>query len=97
MARRKYKRFISKYENDAVLINSTIINFEYKNKEVGERFKNVFFLKSTKFPETGRLSILWGRCSANIGDEVICKGRIDEQGTFLCWSMMIKKQGQSSA
>ena len=38
MERRKFKRFISKYENDAVLINSTIINFECRNEEICERF-----------------------------------------------------------
>jgi hypothetical protein len=43
------------------------------------------------------MCVLWGRCCANAGDEVECKGRINEQGVFLCWSMIIKNAGQSSA
>jgi len=97
MGRRKFKRFISKYEDDAVLVKSTIIRFEYRNKEINNRLKNVFYIESKSYPENGRMCVLWGRCCANAGDEVECKGRINEQGVFLCWSMIIKNAGQSSA
>lgn len=94
--RRKKKPYVSKWENDAVLITSIVLSFEYQNKEIGDRTKNVLYLKSKSYPETGRLCVLWGRCNARVGDEVMCKGRINEQGTFLIWSLMITKRAEQS-
>lgn len=94
--RRKKKPYVSKWEKEAILITSTVVSIEYKNADVGERIKNVFYLKSKHYPKKGRMCVLWGRCNANVGDEVMCKGRINEQGTFLIWSLMITKRAEQS-
>lgn len=92
MSRRKKKPYVSKWEKDAILITSKIINFEYKNKEVSDSLKNVFYLESSKYPQTGRMCVMWGRCNANEGDEIVAKGRINKDGVFLIWSFMIMKR-----
>lgn len=94
--RKRFERKPSKYEEQAILITSIVVGIDYQNEEVGERVKNVFYLKSKQYPETGRMCVLWGRSSFNIGDEVMCKGRLNEQGTFLVWSLMITKRAEKS-
>lgn len=94
--RKRFERKPSKYEEQAILITSTVVGIDYQNEDVGERVKNVFYLKSKQYPETGRMCVLWGRSSFNIGDEVYCKGRLNEQGTFLVWSLMITKRKEQS-
>lgn len=94
--RKRFERKPSKYKEQAILITSTVVGIDYQNEDVGERVKNVFYLKSKQYPETGRMCVLWGRSSFNIGDEVYCKGRLNEQGTFLVWSLMITKRKEQS-
>lgn len=94
--RKRFERKPSKYEEQAILITSIIVGIDYQNEEVGERVKNVFYLKSKQYPETGRMCVLWGRSTFNVGDEVYCKGRLNEQGTFLVWSLMITKRAEKS-
>ena len=96
MSRRKKKPYVSKWEKDAILITSKIINFEYKNKEYGDSLKSVFYMQSSMFPQTGRMCVLWGRCNANAGDEVVCKGRFNKDGVFLIWSLMIMKRPEQN-
>ena len=95
MSRRKKKKTVSKYIDDAIVVTSKVVAIEYTNAEVGESIKNVFYMKSDKYPDKGRMCISWGRCSVKVGDEVCCKGRINEQGTFLIWTLLIVKRGNS--
>ena len=90
MSRRKRKT--NRYADDAIVVTSTVVSIEYTNAEVGESIKNVFYLKSSKYPEHGRMCVSWGKCNAKVGDEVCCRGRINEQGTFLIWQMLIIKR-----
>jgi hypothetical protein len=92
---RRYKK--SKYENDAIIITSTVTEIEQKNVEVSDKIKNVFYLKSNVFPERGRLCILWGYSNAKVGDTIRAKGRITPDGTFLAWSTQIVQKGNADA
>lgn len=97
MSRKKHKkRYVSKYEEDSILITSTIIKIEQQNEIIGEKFKNVFYLKSKNYPETGRMCVSWGRTIFNVGDEITAKGRINTDGVFLVWSLMITKRAGKS-
>lgn len=93
--KRKYVKRTSKYEKDAILINSKVISIKQQNEIVGERYKNIFYIESQQFPETGRMCILWGKSSFNVGDEIECKGRINEQGVFLAWTLLILKRAKN--
>ncbi len=70
MRRRKFVRK-SKYEDNAVLINSTIQKIDIQNEEIGDKYKNVFYIKSNTYPE-GRMCILWGESSFEVGDNIVC-------------------------
>lgn len=97
MSRKKHrKRYVSRYEEDSILITSTIIKIEQQNEIIGEKFKNVFYLKSKNYPETGRMCVSWGRTIFNVGDEITAKGRINTDGVFLVWSLMITKRAGKS-
>lgn len=97
MSRRKHKkRYVSKHEKDSILITSTIIKIEQQNEIIGEKFKNVFYLKSKNYPETGRMCVLWGRINFNVGDEITAKGRLNTDGVFLVWSFLITRRSVSS-
>jgi len=83
-----------KNKNNEILVVSTVISIEQQNIPTGENIKNVFYLKSEQYPKTGRMCILWGGYTFQAGDEVVCKGRIDERGVFLArWLTVIKKAG----
>ena len=100
MSRRKFnRRFISKYEEDAVIITAKIVGIEQQNEIIGERYKNIFYLKSKDYPQTGKMCVYWGRTTFNTGDEIEAKGRINQDGVFLVWSYMIMRrsaEGQGS-
>lgn len=95
MARKRFVRKPSKYEDQAVLIQSVVTDIIEFNKEYPDgRIKNVFRCKSSRIPE-GRMCIQWGRTSIEIGCEVQMKGRIAEncgKEVFLVWSSMIMKK-----
>lgn len=97
MARRRFVRKPSKYEDQAVLIQSVVTEIIEHNKEYSDgRIKNVFRCKSSKYPE-GRMCIQWGRTSIEVGCEVQMKGRIvdnSENEVFLVWSSMILKRAE---
>lgn len=86
------KKKTSKYEEDAMIITSKVVGIEQQNCEIRGKVKNVFFLESKVYPETGRMCIMWGYTSFNVGDLLQCKGRITPDGTFLVWSLMILKR-----
>ena len=96
MSRRKKKPYISKWEKDTILIRSIVLKIDQQNIEIGENIKNVFWLKSKIYPETGRMCVLWGRCNARVGDEVMCKGRLNTDGVFLVWSLTITKRAEKN-
>ena len=93
--RKKFVKKVSKFEKDAILITSRIVAIEQQNELIGENFKNVFYIESKQLPETGRMCVLWGRSSFNVGDKIQSKGRINEQGTFLAWSLMILERAKN--
>lgn len=98
MARKRFVYKPSKYEDQAVLIQSVVIEILEHNKEYDGRLKNVFKCKSSKYPD-GRLCILWGRSTIEVGCEVQMKGRIvDNCGkeVFLAWSLMITKRAEGT-
>lgn len=88
MARKKkFVRQPSKYENDAILVTSTVKKIELQNVEINEKLKTVFYCDSKIIPE-GRLCIAWGRMNLEVGDTFQAKGRITSDGTFLIWSIL---------
>ena len=88
MARRKkFVRQPSKYENEAILVTSTVKKIELQNVEVNEKLKTVFYCESNQLPE-GRLCIAWGRTNIDVGSRFQAKGRLLPDGTFLVWSML---------
>ena len=79
-----------KYGADTItIVKSRVVGIEQQNVEIGNKIKNVFYLQSQVYPETGRLCIMWGYTSFGIGDLSECKGRILDEGTFLIWSFMV--------
>ena len=82
MARRKkFVRQPSKYENEAILVTSTVKKIELQNVEINEKLKTVFYCDSNTIP-AGRLCIVWGRTALEVGDEFQAKGRLNTDGTF---------------
>lgn len=87
MARRKFIKKTSKYEQDAIMIVSTVKKIELLNVEVNDKLKTVFYCESNQLPE-GRLCIAWGRTNIDVGSRFQAKGRLLPDGTFLVWSML---------
>lgn len=92
MARKRFIRKPSKYEDQAILVESSIIEILEQNVEYADgRLKNVFRCKSSTNPE-GRMCIQWGRTTFEVGSRVQMKGRIANNNgneVFLVWSSMI--------
>ena len=63
----------SKYQDEAVEVETTVTGFIERNKfyEENGKTKNVFTCKSSK--ETDQLCILWAYSSMNIGDRILLK------------------------
>ena len=57
-----------------------------KVKEINEKFKTVFYCKSNKL-SNGRMCVIWGRTTFNIGDEINMKGRLKDE-VFLVWQYL---------
>lgn len=91
--RRRYKRQISKYEEQALNAEGKIIKIDYKNQIVGEKYKTVFYVPSLLCPE-GRRCVTWGHTNINVGDYVELKGRFNDD-IFLCWSIKIIRKSES--
>ena len=87
MAKKRFKQQPSKYENEAILLTSTVQRIEVQNIEINGKFKTVFYCKSNDKPE-GQLCIVWGRTTFRAGSRFDAKGRFTPEGTFLVWSMM---------
>lgn len=86
MTRRKFTKQPSKYEKDAIRIISTIQDIEIQNQEINGKFKTVFYCKSNKL-SNGRMCVIWGRTTFNIGDEINMKGRLKDE-VFLVWQYL---------
>lgn len=89
MSRRKFIRKVSKYEDEAVLYTSQVLKIEEQNIIINEKYKTVFYCKSSKLPE-GRMCIAWGRTNIQAGDIVHMKGRMKDE-VFLVWSMNFQR------
>ena len=96
MRKKQRKKYVSKYENDAVLISSVVTKIEIQNVEIKDKFKTVFYCESKAKPE-GRMCVQWGRSSVKVGDKFEAKGRITEDGTFLVWSLMIFQKPENAS
>ena len=77
----------SKYDKDAIIVNSTVKKIELQNVEINEKLKTVFYCESEILQE-GRLCILWGRTSIKVGDKFQAKGRLTPDGTLLIWDLL---------
>lgn len=88
--RHRYKRHISKYEEEAIIAEGRISKIDYQNQFIGEKYKTVFYVPSQLCPE-GRMCVKWGHTNINVGDYVEMKGRFND-GIFLCWSMKIMQR-----
>lgn len=82
---RKY--YSKKYNEDAMIIESEVLEIIEKNKVCNNRFKNVFTCRSSK--GTPRMCVLWGQSNIEEGNKVEMKGRLNGD-VFLCWSLYIK-------
>lgn len=87
MAKRRYVRKKSKYEDDAIFYETEIQKIDFLNQEIKERYKSVFYVKSSLLPE-GKMCVYWGNCNLQVGDRVVLKGRISGD-VFLIWSYQI--------
>lgn len=93
--RKKKEKYVSKYENDAVLVHSKILKIELQNQEINGKLKTVFYCESKAFPE-GRMCVHWGRTNIQVGDEFQAKGRLTPEGIFVVWSLMFRRREQSA-
>ena len=87
MARKRFVKKLSKYEKDAMIVDSIVKKIELLNAEVNNKLKTVFYCESKDLPD-GRLCITWGRTNIEVGSRFQAKGRLLPDGTFLVWSML---------
>jgi len=103
MRKRKF-RTPSKYEADAMIIESVVTKIDFRNREINGKRKTVFYCKSYLCPE-GRMCITWKYNTIAIGDTVQMKGRFiksdetdnpDYKNVFIAWSVLIIKRAEQS-
>ena len=88
MARRKkYIRQPSKYEAEKVHISAEVIKIEIQNEIVNEKYKTVFYCRSSINPK-GRMCVAWGKTRIIEGSTVEMDGRFKDD-VFLVWKMTI--------
>jgi hypothetical protein len=76
------------YEKDAVIVEATVCKIELQNEIINDKYKTVFYCPSYEKPE-GRMCIVWGRTTFQVGDKVKMTGRFND-GVFLVWSLLYK-------
>ena len=93
MYNKNYK--YSKYQDEAVIVETTVTNFVERNKfyEEKNKTKNVFTYKNSK--GTDQLCILWDYTTTNVGDRVLLKGRFTPQA-FIVWNVIIIKRAEQT-
>lgn len=95
MARKKKEKFVSKYADDAIIINTKVLEIEeqnvqyYDEKKNKYRFKSVFYCASSSGKP--RMCVSWDRNTIQVGDEVQLKGRLNDD-VFLVWSLLIMRR-----
>lgn len=95
MARKKKEKFVSKYADDATIINTKVLEIEeqnvqyYDEKKNKYRFKSVFYCASSRGKP--RMCVSWDRNTIQVGDEVQLKGRLNDD-VFLVWSLLIMRR-----
>lgn len=94
--RKKKQKFVSKYENDAVLVASKVVKIEMQNQEINGKLKTVFYCESKSIPE-GRMCVQWGRTNIQVGDEFQAKGRLTPEGIFIVWSLMFQRRERNAS
>lgn len=85
--RKKYIRQPSKYEAEKVHISTEVIKIELQNELVNEKYKTVFYCKSTTNPK-GRMCVAWGKTRIVEGSKIEIDGRFKDD-IFLVWKMTI--------
>lgn len=91
MAHRYYKR-PSKYEEDTRVIDAIVESIDNKI-EYDNKIKLTFYCKSASGKP--QLCVYWQNANLDAGDNVTLTGRFNEQGTFLCWNLLITKKAQN--
>ena len=90
--RKRYRKRASndygKWEGEVVQGTSKIIKIEVQNQEINDKYKTVFYCESKTQPE-GRMCVIWGRTTFNVGDEITLTGRIKD-GVFLVWRYLYR-------
>jgi len=94
-ARRKPINDYGKWEKEAICIVSKVLRFEVQNQEIHEKLKTVFYCESKTQPE-GRMCVIWGRTTFNIGDEITMTGRLKDK-VFLVWRYLYKRNEPKEA
>ena len=70
MAKKRFKKQPSKYENEALLLTSTVERIEVQNAVINGKFKTVFYCKSDDNPE-GQICVYWQRTTFKVGSKFI--------------------------
>lgn len=91
--KRKYRKYESKYEKDALIVRGIISRIEKQNLTVGDKVKTVFYCPS-KLRNAEQMFVIWGRTTFNVGDELEMKGRF-LNNCFLVWSHKIIKRNNA--
>lgn len=91
MRRTFRKKYISKYEQEAIQVTKKIIKIDYLNQFCSEKYKSVFYVPSEINPDKPVMCVLWGYTSIGLGDEIEMKGRL-LNNIFLVWNLIIKKR-----
>lgn len=79
---------INKYfANKREIYETEILNFVEKNTVINEKYKSVYYCKSSQKPE-GIMCIEWGLNRANEGDKVTIEGRFSGD-VFIVYSKII--------
>ena len=94
--RKRKQKFVSKYEDDAMIVASKVLKIEMQNQEMNGKLKTVFYCESQTKPE-GRMCVQWGKTNIQVGDEFQAKGRLTPEGTFIVWSLMFQRREQNAS
>lgn len=92
---RKRKKYVSKFEDSALLVSSKIIEIVESNKEypTKDKVKNVFKC-ATSSDYDPKMCVYWGRLKISVGDEIQMKGRFKDN-VFLVWGLLITKKAEN--
>ncbi len=97
--RRKKDKFVSKFMDDAILVNTKVLEMEEQNTEYYDskkdryRYKSVFYCESPS--GVPRMCVSWEKNTIRVGDEVQLKGRLKDN-VFLVWGFLILRRSSDA-